>query len=104
MEGILKVTPEKLVEASGTFATTGSQIQNLTNEMMSLVTSLNSIWQGEAAGAFAGKFKQLQTDMDKLYRMIEEHAEDLQEMAEQYRKAESGNAEQGNGLQSGVVV
>lgn len=104
MEGILKVTPEKLLEASGTFATTGSQIQNLTGEMMSLVTSLNSIWQGEAAGAFAGKFKQLQTDMDKLYRMIEEHAEDLQEMASQYQKAESGNTEQGSGLQSGVVV
>lgn len=104
MEGILKVTPENLIEASGIFAATGSQVQNLTMEMMSLVTSLGNIWQGEAAGSYAGKFKMLQTDMDKLYRMIREHAEDLQEMAVQYQKAESGNTEQGNGLQTGVVV
>ena len=29
MEGILKVTPEKLIQASGTFATTGTQVKNL---------------------------------------------------------------------------
>ena len=28
MEGILKVTPEKLIQASGTFATTGTQVKN----------------------------------------------------------------------------
>ena len=34
MEGILKVTPEKLIQASGTFATTGTQVKNLTGELM----------------------------------------------------------------------
>ena len=46
MEGILKVTPEKLIQASGTFATTGTQVKNLTGEMMTLVDSLQGIWQG----------------------------------------------------------
>ena len=81
MEGILKVTPEKLIQASGTFATTGTQVKNLTGEMMTLVDSLQGIWQGEASGTFLTRFKTLQTDMDKLYRMIAEHSQDLTEMA-----------------------
>lgn len=104
MEGILKVTPEKLHQSSGEFATAGNEVRNLTGEMMSLVESLKSLWMGEASLAYAEKFHGLQTDMDKLYRMIQEHAGDLQEMATQYQKAETGNMEQGQGLEMNVVV
>lgn len=103
MEGILKVTPEKLMQSSGEFAIVGNQVRNLTGEMMALVQSMKGLWLGEASLAYAGRFQGLQTDMDKLYRMIQEHASDLQEMAGQYFKAESGNTEQGNALDSNVV-
>ena len=103
MEGILKVTPEKLIQASGTFATTGTQVKNLTGEMMTLVDSLQGIWQGEASGTFLTRFKTLQTDMDKLYRMIAEHSQDLTEMAGHYQREESGNMEQGSGLESNII-
>ena len=43
MEGILKVTPEKLIQTSGEFATTGNQIKNLTSEMMSQVHGMRSL-------------------------------------------------------------
>lgn len=104
MEGILKVTPEKLIQTSGEFANTGGQMKNLTGEMMSLVQGMKGIWQGEAAASYSGKFSSLQTDMDKLCRMVQEHVSDLQEMAAHYQKAELGNAEQGGALNSGVVV
>lgn len=104
MEGILKVTPEKLIQTSGEFATTGNQMKNLTSEMMSQIQSMQGIWQGEAANAYGTKFRSLQTDMDKLYRMVQEHVKDLQEMAGQYKMAETGNAEQGSGLNSNVIV
>ncbi len=104
MEGILKVTPEKLIQTSGAFAATGSQMKNLTGEMMSQVQSMKGIWQGEAASAYAGKFQSLQADMDRLCRMVQEHVKDLQEMAAHYQKAEAGNAQQGGGLNSNVVV
>lgn len=104
MEGILKVTPEKLIQTSGEFATTGNQIKNLTSEMMSQVHGMRSLWQGEAASAYVNKFSSLQTDMDKLYRMVQEHVKDLQEMAGQYQRAEAGNAQQGSGLRTNVVV
>ena len=104
MEGILKVTPEKLIQTSGTFATTGNQIKNLTSEMISQVQSMKGVWQGEAAMAYGNKFQSLQSDMDRLYRMVQEHVKDLQEMASQYQKAEAGNSQQGGSLNSNVVV
>lgn len=104
MEGILKVTPEKLIQTSGEFATTGNQMKSLTSEMMSLVQGMKGIWQGEAASAYGNKFQSLQTDMDKLYRMVQEHVKDLQEMAALYQKAEEGNAQQSGSLNSNVVV
>jgi WXG100 family type VII secretion target len=104
MEGILKVTPEKLIQSSGEFAAAGGQMKNLTGEMMSQVQGLKSVWQGEASTAYGAKFQSLQTDMDKLHRMIQEHATDLQEMASQYQSAEAGNAEQGNGLHANIIA
>lgn len=103
MEGILKVTPEKLIQTSGEFAVEGGQMKNLTGEMMSLVQGLSSIWQGEAAASYEGRFSSLQSDMDKLYRMVQEHVTDLQEMAGHYQKAESSNIEQGSGLHANIV-
>lgn len=104
MEGMLKVTPEKLIQASGEFEAAGGQMKNLTGEMLSLISGLGSIWQGEAASAYQGKFENLSSDMEKLYRMVQEHATDLQEMAARYQSAESGNTEQGSSLQNGVIV
>lgn len=104
MEGILKVTPEKLIQTSGEFAATGNQIRNLTGEMMAQVHGMKGIWQGEAASAYGNKFQSLQTDMDRLYRMIQEHVKDLQEMAAEYQRAEAGNTQQGGSLNNNVVV
>ncbi|MBD5463392.1 MAG: WXG100 family type VII secretion target [Lachnospiraceae bacterium] len=104
MEGILRVTPEKLIQTSGEFATTGNQMKNLTSEMISQIQGMKGIWQGEAADAYGTKFNSLQTDMDKLYRMVQEHVNDLQEMAAQYQMAETGNTEQGSGLNINVIA
>lgn len=103
MEGILKVTPEKLLQTSGEFAAVGNQMKNLTGEMMTLVKGLSSVWQGEAASAYGSRFDSLAPDMEKLYRMVQEHVQDLQEMAKQYQSAETGNMEQGNSLSGGII-
>lgn len=104
MEGMLKVTPEKLLQASGEFSALGNQMKSLTGEMMNLVQGLKGIWQGEAALAYGNQFSSLQTDMDKLYRMVQEHVTDLQEMAGHYQRAESGGTEKGSGLQHNIIT
>ena len=104
MEGILKVTPEKLLQVSAEFETAAGTMKTLTGEMLSVVKNLGAYWLGEAAAVYGKRFDLLSPDMEKLFRMIQEHAADLQEMSRQYQAAEGTNTEQGNSLQSSVVV
>ncbi len=103
MEGILRVTPEKLIAASDSFGSTNQTIRTVTDEMVSLVNSLKSTWQGEAAEAFNTKFMMLQDDMDKIHRMIDEHVKDLQDMATKYKDAETANQQTSEGLAGDVI-
>ena len=93
MNTMLKVTPEKLIETANRFSESGSNIRNITQEMISIVESFKPIWQGEAATGFANRFAMLSEDMNRLYAMISKHADALTEMAAEYRQAEteSGN-------------
>lgn len=104
MEGMLRVTPEKLISSSEEFAGTGNEMHSLTDEMLSLINSLNGVWIGDAANAYNTKFNSLQTDMEKLYRMVAEHSRDLSEMASSYAQAESTNTESGSALKANVIV
>ncbi|MDE6916697.1 MAG: WXG100 family type VII secretion target [Lachnospiraceae bacterium] len=103
MEGIIKVTPEKLISTAEEFNTANTQVRNLTQQMIQTVDSLKSAWEGEAATAYSNKFHQLEDDMDRMHSMINEHVTDLKEMAQQYQAAEQANAELGNTLAGDVI-
>ena len=103
MEGYLKVTPEKLIACSGEFGAKAGQMNSITQEMMTLIQSLKSVWMGEASEIYGSKFAGLQSDMDKMYRMIMEHSQDLSEMAEGYQNAENANSDTGNGMINSVI-
>ena len=50
MAGYLKVSPEKLQATAAGFQEKGSRVNNLTQQMVSIVTSLSGqVWSGEAA-------------------------------------------------------
>lgn len=104
MEGILRVTPEQLEAASGEFSAKGTAVGNLTAQMMQTVESLGNVWEGTAASVYAGRFRRLDGDIQKMVRMIREHAEDLNEMAKVYRDAESVNQDEIAGLESDIIV
>ena len=103
MTGNLLVTPEQLRSASGEFSSTNGQIRSITGEMISLVNALSSVWSGEAADAFKTKFNQLSDDIERIYRMIDEHVKDLQEMATQYEAAEKESIENSNALRGDII-
>jgi WXG100 family type VII secretion target len=103
MEGTLKVTPEKLSSTAEQFSSTGTQVKNITQNMISLVDGLKGVWEGEASTAYNTKFHQLDDDMEKIHRMIQEHVKDLQKMAQQYQTAETANTEAGNSLAGDVI-
>lgn len=101
--GILKVTPQKLIDASNEFSSTGKTIGALTQEMNEIVNSLKSVWMGEAASGYGAKFAELSDDIERINKMIQEHVTDLMEMAREYQAAEDANTEQSAGLMTEVV-
>ncbi|MBR4981531.1 MAG: WXG100 family type VII secretion target [Lachnospiraceae bacterium] len=104
MTGNLLVTPEKLMSTSQEFATVASQVQTITNQMIETVNSLSTTWGGEAHTAYHAKFSGLNDDMTRIHKMIIEHSNDLNEMANNYKQAESTNVESGSALQADVIV
>ena len=104
MEGTLRVTPEQLEAAAGEFAAKGTTVGNLTSQMTQLIEGLASVWEGEAATAYTTKFRQLDDDIQKMIRMVQEHSNDLNEMARVYRDAETVNQDEIAGLAGDVIV
>lgn len=104
MEGTLRVTPEQLEAAATEFSAKGTTVGNLTSQMTQVVESLSSSWEGEAATAYTTKFRQLDDDIQKMIRMIQEHSNDLNEMARVYRDAEVANADEIAELAGDVII
>lgn len=103
MTGSLRVTPEELSRTSAEFSTKASTVQGITNNMMQIVTGLGSAWRGDANTAYIQKFKGLEDDMTRLYKMIQEHSQDLQEMSTMYSQAEQANIEESNALPADAI-
>ena len=104
MNGIIKVSPEKLKGTAGEFSGKASELNTITNEMLSLVAALSSNWEGAASTAYRTKFAALSDDMNKMYKMIQEHSTDLTDMATAYETAETANADVANSLSGDVIV
>lgn len=87
MEAVLLVTPEALQNAASTFSAQATQVKSLHDDM---ITKVNAIpWEGQAAEDFKAKFQQLQKGMDEINRMIIEHVNDLNAIAEIHIRKES---------------
>ena len=88
MPDIIKVSTSKLTSTANSFQATGNQIKSITTQMTTLVNSLNgSVWSDEAASAYKKKFGQLQDDINRMIKMVNEHVTDLNEMAREYENA-----------------
>lgn len=103
MTGTLKVTPEKLISTSSEFKSQGVKIRSLTQQMLQIVNSLSSSWEGEAQKAYATRFKALDGDMAQIQMKINEHVTDLNEMAETYKRVETTNTTNISGLSSDYI-
>lgn len=103
MTGTIKVSPDKLISASQEFSAQGNTISSLTSEMLNIIASMSSTWEGDAAVSYMTKFKSLESDIQVMNRMIQEHVNDLQQMANVYISAEQANTEAAASLASGII-
>ncbi len=104
MEAELRVTPADLRATAGEFQGIHTQLTSQIDQMKDLVRNTNASWEGQAGDAFRNKFNQLEDDMTKMKGMINEHINDLQEMATRYEQAENENQQDAANLRHDVIV
>ena len=102
--GYVAVDPQELMAASSELTACAAKLNGILNSMLELVRSVTSFWTGEAVAAFLTKFLGLQDDMQKIVRMVQEHADDLSRIAASYLKAEQENVSDFSGLSADVIV
>lgn len=102
-DNIIKVTPEELQRTAGEFQSLNGQVKATTDEMITEITNLKSVWEGQAAEALYSKISGLQQDMEKIYKMINEHVTDLNDMAQRYITAETQNEQTSSELLSNII-
>ncbi len=104
MVGTLKVEPARLKSTANSFQSTGQHIQRMTQSMTGIVNQLSGcVWSGEAADAYKRKFGQLQDDINRMVKMINEHVTDLNQMAAEYERTENANKDLVNSLKDDVI-
>ncbi len=104
MDAELKVTPADLRATATEFQGIHGQMTSQIEQMKELVRNTSQSWEGTAGNNFRSKFNELDDDMTKLKNMINEHVNDLQEMANRYDAAEDENAADAAGLRGDVIV
>jgi WXG100 family type VII secretion target len=103
MAGTVKVDTQKLRSVAGEFQNTRSQIKSLTSNMMQTVGALTgTVWSGDAASSYTGKFNGLQSEMTKIDQMINEHVDDLNNMATAYEQGENAAQQEASRLKSDI--
>lgn len=104
MDGTIKVSTQELRSASSQFSSYGSEIQNLTSKMLSLISGITgAVWSGEAASAYQSKFAGLEADISKINKMIQEHVTDLNTMADEYDRAEQQAQQEASALKNNII-
>lgn len=81
-----------------------SDLQQLTNQMFTLVDDSTQYWQGKAQASFQSKFDSLRDDMQRIYDMVEKYSQDLEDIATQYENAENENNDQASSLSSDIEL
>lgn len=103
MAAVLKVSTAELERTAGEYNRIYSEVNHLTEEMLTLVKGLHSVHTGEAADTFINKAMGLDNDITQIKSMIQGHEKELMEIAGIFQKAETENIEAANALPQDVI-
>lgn len=98
------VTPETLKNTADEFFNIEKEALDCVNNMIMKVNELENKWKGEASQAYVRKFRNLRDDMEKIFRMIQEHVEDLKKIADRYSQVEQESQELISDLADDIVL
>lgn len=96
------VNTSQLMATAGELSSTGSSISNLTSEMMNLSGQLASC-SSESMEIFINKLRGLETSIQTMNRMIQEHVSDIETIVRNYESTEQTNVQEAEALQTDII-
>lgn len=100
----IKVTPERLLATSELMEKKSREVKQTAADMISLVTGISrNIWSGEAQSSYIGKFRGLESDAERMHRMIEKQARHLASIAREYKQTEQKSQQAAAALKNNVL-
>ena len=82
MSGQIRMSPATMRERAGEFKREGGAFGDSIAKMKSLIGSLQSEWEGQAAQKFAEQFDQLEPSFNKMKQLIEDIGSQLNATAD----------------------
>lgn len=79
-------------------------VRKVTDQMLELVESTSSVWEGEARNKYNSQFQQLRNNMNFIYEMCHEYSTDLIDIAKNYEAAETDNVATAGRLKADVEL
>ena len=81
MANQIRITPDQMRSRAGEYRTQAEAVGQVISKMDSLLSQLQSEWEGRASEAYAGKFQQLRPGFVKAQDLINEIARALDSVA-----------------------
>ncbi|WP_408070260.1 WXG100 family type VII secretion target [Butyrivibrio sp. JL13D10] len=104
MANVIRVTPEELKAAAGRMETHADIMEQKTNAMIEIIDTLTGrIWSGEAQKEYVSRFDTLELDITRLHKLVEDHVDHLNTIANEYQSAESSNMDVATSLTSDII-
>lgn len=97
------VSTDELEIAANAFDASRNKCVNLAKRIVTAGGALKGSWQGDAATAFYNKLVGIQGDIQDINKIINEHVQDLRDIANVYKQTEDTIKGQTSGLQSDVL-
>lgn len=91
MANQIEVTTSTLTNKANELKSLNSRFKSQVSTLRSYESSLNGMWDGEANNAFHSAFTKDATQMDNFYNAIEKYISSLNEIIQEYERAERAN-------------
>ena len=94
MANQIRITPDTMRQRAGEYTTQADNIENVITKLDSLLTQLQSEWEGDASRAYAEKFRQLRPGFVKAKELVDEISSALKKTAQIVEETDTNIANQ----------
>lgn len=94
----IKVSSEMLRGAAADIKQLGTQFNSVAEEFYQGMTSLQSMWEGDAFNSFKTQVDALKPSLERYYQVINDYATFLETSAEQYETTEAATQNETDNL------